>query len=265
MSPLRNIWLLCLVAGFLIPALSYAQVMNTEVEAEIDLQSKDRFIRIKGFATNKTDINRSLRYELSVIKTDSASGNRSKNQQQGRFVIGPQEKRSLSETTINAGQNDRTIIFLLLYEGDRVIGQDRIVLNGFEGEDELEPLVIEREELTKQPSEQAVPKEKQNDGVTLRGVVVEDTKTKPGSDFYQMFYSSYLANNVNGERIIRVVEKLAMGRSTKIQIWAEQDLIFEFFVNPREEYLKQMSEQAIFRVRRYFQTLKARQNQQQKY
>ena len=58
----------------------YAQHYNTEVEASIDLQVQDASnLRITGLALNKTEIEKSLRYVLSVIKSDKNSGNRSTN------------------------------------------------------------------------------------------------------------------------------------------------------------------------------------------
>lgn len=257
MRPLHTIYLILFCCLFSIPTA--AQELNSEVTAKIDMESSDRFLHITAFAINQTEISQSLKYTLSVVKTD-ADGNRNKNDQQGFFVLESQAKKSLARTSINITQKDRTIIFLLIYREGKVIGKDRIVINGFEGEDELKPVIVEKEVLTGE-----VPVQPPADGVTLKGMVVEDTKTRPGNDFYQMFYSQYLANNINGERIVKISEQIAMGRSTKIQVLVDQDLVFEFFVNPRQEYLEQMADQAIFRVRRYFKILQTRKNQQNRY
>lgn len=239
--------------------LSFGQETLSGVKAKIDLESNDQFLRIIAFATNQTDINQSLKYTLSIVKSDPG-GNRDKSDQQGFFILNPQERKSLVETTLSTTNKDRTIIFLLIYKEDKVIAKDRIVINGFEGEDELKPVIVEREELTRE-----VPQQKPYDGVILRGVVVEDTKTRPGNQFYQMFYSQYLSNNIKGERIVKITEQIAMGRNTKIQVMIDQDLVFEFFVNPRQDYLQQAVNEAIFRVRRYFQILQTKKNQQNRY
>lgn len=256
MRPLHTIiTLLCC----LLSLTGVAQVLNTGVSAKIDLESTDRFIQITAFATNQTEISQSLKYTLSVVQTDAA-GNRNKSDQSGFFILDALQKKSLAQSTINITKEDRTIIFLLIYREDRVIAKDRIVINGLEGEDELKPVIVEREVLTGE-----TPPATPGDGVVLRGVVVEDTKTRPGNEFYQLFYSQYLANNINGERVVKITEQIAMGRSTKIQVLVDQDLVFEFFVNPRQEYLKQMAGQAVFRVRQYFQFLQTKKNQQNRY
>lgn len=256
---MRPLLIVIIIVFTLFFKLGAAQESEAEVTAKIDLESKDRFIRITGFVTNNTQISLSLKYSLSVVKTD-AEGNRNKTEQQGFFILNSLEKKSLSQTTLNATNKDRTIVFLLVYKEGEVIGKDRIVINGFEGEDEIKPIIIDREALTGETSSGDL-----NDGVILKGMVVEDTKTKPGNDFYQLFYSQYLANNINGDKVIKITEQLAMGRNTKVQIIVDQDLVFEFFVNPRQEYLRQMAEQAIFRVRRYLQVLQSKKNQQNRY
>ena len=52
----------------LISISGYSQVYNTQVEAKIELKSNNNLIEITGFAFNKTEIDQSLRYVLSVIK-----------------------------------------------------------------------------------------------------------------------------------------------------------------------------------------------------
>ena len=92
-------------------------------------------------------------------------------------------------------------------------------------------------------------------------MVFEDTKTKAGNDFYDMFYSSYLANNINGEKIVKIEERLAIGNNTQIVILVGDEVVVQFFVNPRSQYLKTMAEQSIYRVTSYFQRLRKTKDQ----
>jgi len=60
----------------LISISGYSQSYNTQVEAKIELESKNNLIEITGFAFNKTEIDQSLRYVLSVIKSNPENSNR---------------------------------------------------------------------------------------------------------------------------------------------------------------------------------------------
>ncbi|MEO9894670.1 curli-like amyloid fiber formation chaperone CsgH [Aurantibacter sp.] len=238
------------------PMVSYSQIYNKDVSAAVDLEIQDNsIINITGSAHNKTQINKSLRYVLSVIK----SGNNSNtNKQEGRFVLAPGAKKNLSNTSINVNDDDRTIILLLVYENDKVVGKDRKVLNGIEGEED-EVKNFAKPEINKDV------KESKEDGFVLKGVVIEDTKTKAGNDFYDMFYSLYLSNNINADKIVKIEERLAIGSNTQINILVEDEVVVQFFVNPRTQYLKSMADNSIYRVNTYLQRLKANKEQITRY
>lgn len=224
-----------------------AQIYNTEVEAIINIDNSGELMEITGSAFNKTEITQSIHYTLSVIRTTNDS-NRSKNDQKGRLVLQPLEKANLSKTSINSSDKDQIIILLLVYDlDDNIIGKDRIVINGKESgnlqnKDLKEDLNLDVKASTE-------------DGVVLRGIVVEDTKTKPGRDFYSMFYATYMANNINGKKIVSIKELLAIGSNTKIEVRVGETVVYEFFVRPGQEYLKAMTDVAIRRVYLHFQQL----------
>lgn len=245
-----------LISILCFPLLSIAQIYNKEVSAAIDLKIQDNsIVQITGSAHNKTELNKSLRYVLSVIKSGN---NKNKNKQESRFVLEPGAKKNLSSASINVNNDDRTIILLLIYENEKIIGKARKILNGIEGEqDQVTNLKVS---AAKEDVKKSI-----EDGFVLRGMVIEDTKTKAGNDFYDMFYSSYLTNNINGEKIVKIEERLAIGNNTQIIIMVGDEVVVQFFVNPRNQYLKAMAEQSIYRVTSYFQRLKKTKDQITRY
>ncbi len=248
--------LLCLLC---FPVLAVSQIYNSEVAAAINLRIQDNsIVEITGSAHNKTEISKSLRYVLSVIKTGKKSKNKNKNDQEGRFVLPPGTKKNLSTSSINVNDDDRTIILLLIYKDKKIIGKDRKVLNGVEGEeDEVKNF--------RKPSTTEDVKNTNEDGFFLRGMVIQDTKTKAGNDFYDMFYSSYLTNNINGEKIVKIEERLAIGNNTQMNVLVGDKVVVQFFVNPRNQYLKSMADKSIYKVISYFQRLKDTEEQITRY
>lgn len=220
----------------------YGQIYNSEVEAKINLSSNDGFLEIIGTAKNKTEVNQSLRYELSTIKS-SGSGNSSKNAQNGRFTLEPNEVKELSRTSVNTEEGSNIIILLLVYDlDDNLIGKDRFVIDeGKEGQKEED---IKGYNQSNEQSE---------DGIVLRGIVTDETKTKAGKDFFRYFYSAYSTNNVNADKIVTVNEEFGMGRSTRIEVRVENELVFQFFAQTKDDYLRSMSNVALGRVVRYLQ------------
>jgi len=225
-------------------ACGFSQSYNTEIEAKIELEKIAGLVEIKGTAFNKTALSQSLRYVLSVIKNDPKFSNKSKNDQSGRFVLNPGQKLNLSSTTINANDKDRIIILLLVYNfNDELLGKDRIVING-----NTNDIIAANKRNYNSRLVSPDAKYEKDDGVVFRGIVIEDTKTKLGRDFYSMFYLSYRQNNINGHKIVTIKEALTVAYNTKIQVFVDNTLVMEFTVRPQTEYLKTMKNEAIRRV-----------------
>lgn len=235
--------------AFLITLVCQAQVYNTTVEAKINLEPNSEFTTIIGTAYNKSDINQSLRYELTVFKTNPQNSNTSKNSQSGRIVLEPGVKKNLSQTTINSDVEDRMIILLLIYdEGDKPLGKDRIIINGNAADKRMASL----DKNTTVIEEEPIPT---GDGVKLRGLVLEETKSRPGREFFTTFSGLYREANIDGELVITVKESLSLANNTAIEIIVGNEKIFEFIVRPQNDYLKAAAQAAVARVGAYFKYL----------
>ncbi len=213
----------------------WGQSTNTEVVAKIKTKKVDNTITIIGTATNTTEVYKTLKYSLLVTKTGVVSDNTSKNTQGGRFTLSENETKKLSTIGINMAEKDKVVVLLLIYEEDQIIGKDRIAFN-------------EKKKTKKKV-------EKNNDGIELKGIVIEETKTKPGRDFYETFYNKYTFSNINGNRIVGIYEKLSLGRSTIIQVKIDDNIIHEFLGKPDLEYLTEMATLSLRRVYKHFKDL----------
>jgi hypothetical protein len=232
--------------------------LNQQVEAQIVTNSKGRAALVNVIVINKTTVNKSLSYKLSIVRNEELGEDYQKDDFEERFVLEPGERQVLKQLLLDAKNEPRTIIFVLIYDQGKIIGKDRVVINGLEGEDELKPKIVRSEDIL--PSDVVG-----NEVGLMRGIVVEDTKTKPGRDFFKMFYSLYNQNKINGDRIVKVKEELAIGGNTEIVIQVDQDVVVRFFVNPRAGYLEDVAKQSVARVANYFEMKKQLSTQQQRY
>lgn len=222
--------------------VSIAQFTNTDVVAKIRTKTVDDVISVISTATNTTEVYKSLRYLVTVFKTD-ANNIVSKSHQEGRFTLEANESKELSKGIVNIAEKDKLVVLLLIYEEDKIIGKYRIAFN----------------EEVHQKTEK-VEDDLSDDGIVLKGIVVEETKTKPGRDFYEFFYTTYTLAQINGSKVVGVFEKLSFGRSTIIQVKIEDNVIHEFLGKPDLEYLEQMSKVSIRKVYKYFKDLKKQKN-----
>jgi len=220
-----------------------SQNLNTKVEAGIKTNDVENgMLEITGVATSLTETTYSLRYELSVISS-TGNNNSSKNSQSGKFTLGPFETKSLSQTAVNINPKMKTTILLLIYdEEDELLGTARKVYDLTENKE----------------NEKSLSYRKPNEGIILKGMVTENTKTKPGKDFYDLFYQKYSLNPEKGNKIIQIDEMISFGRTTRIMVKIEDQIVFQFYSRPKLDFLEDMATQALNQVNRYFEYLKRR-------
>ncbi len=80
----------------------------------------------------------------------------------------------------------------------------------------------------------------------MTGIISDETKTKVGKDFYDLYYYLYHDYQISAKKIVVLTEEFSFARNTKIIVGIENEIIFEFLTRPDEEYLTQMAEQAIY-------------------
>lgn len=219
---------------------TFAQVVYTEVKAKIEIEKIENLLAITGTVENLKAEFKNISYKLSVLKVNKSNSNQSSNAQDGRVTLEPIQKINLSKTQVNFTQDDEIIILLLIYDDNNaVIGKDKVVFGG------------------KDESRIAIPTP--TDGLEMIGIVSNDTKTKLGNDFYDYFYSEYSKLKIKSHKIITVREELTFGRTTRIMIDVDGEIIDEFISRPDEEFLKYMAESSSAKLFKYFKSIE-RQN-----
>ena len=213
-----------------------SQTVYKEVKAKIEVEEIENILSITGTAENLKAVYKNISFKLSVFKKNKSNDNKSSNMQDGRITLEPINKVILSKTQINRGKDDQIIVLLLIYdENNVIIGKDRVV---FGQEEEPKVSVL-----------------KPNDGLEMIGIVSNETKTKLGNDFYDFFYSEFSKLKINSNKIIYVQEELTFGRTTKITVNIDGEIIEEFIARPEEDFLKYMSQTASSKVFKYFKNI----------
>lgn len=214
-----------------------AQAVYKEVKAKIDIEKIENMLSVTGTAENLKSSFKNIVFKLSVFKTNNSNSNKSNNAQDGRITLEPKQKVTLSQTQVNVNKEDQVIILLLIYDEDNnIIGKDRIAIGGNEEESKIVAL-------------------KPKDGLEMIGIISNDTKTKLGNDFYDLFYSELNKLKTSSPKTVSVQEELTFGRTTKIIINVDGEIIDEFIARPDEDFLKYMAELTSSRVFKYFKNI----------
>lgn len=214
----------------------FSQNLNKDIKPKIEVEEVENTLSATATVENLKSEFRNISFKLTVFKKNKRNSNRSDNAQDGRVTLEPIQKVILSKTQVNRTQDDQIIILLLIYDEDNaIIGKDRLV---FGGDEETKVSVL-----------------KPNDGLEMLGIIANETKTKLGNDFYDMFYSEFSKLKIKSQKIITVQEELTFGRTTKISVKIDNDIVEEFIARPDEDFLKYMAETSSAKIFKYFKNI----------
>lgn len=194
---------------------------DKKVNARIESSVLENQIKLKAVVTNNTAVYKELNYLLISIKKGNA-GNLSNNQQSGKFSINPNEVKVLSEINVNLEAKDALKVFLYVRDEEtrKLITKDSLELNT---------------DLFKKKTAKV-----EEDAVfELKGLTIDDTKTKVGKDFYDLFYIQYSQIPDKSSGAITISELPLRGTSGQISIQIDDKVIYSFMTNPNEDYLKE--------------------------
>jgi hypothetical protein len=63
--------------------------------------------------------------------------------------------------------------------------------------------------------------------IWIKGIVSDETKTKIGKDFYDLYYYLYNDYKINSKEIVVIIEEFS-SRNTKIMININNEVVYEF-------------------------------------
>jgi hypothetical protein len=220
-----------------LPVLAYAQE-EKKVVAKIESEFVENQVKLKAIVTNNTNIYKELNYLLVSIKKGDG-GNLSNNKQSGKFSLNPNEVKNLSEININLEKKDALKAFLYIKdeESQKLIAKDSLELNS---------------NLFKKK----VSKVEEDVVFELRGLTIDETKSKIGKDFYDIFYIQYSQIPDKSNSAITISELPVRGTNGQINIEMDDKVIYSFMTNPSEDYLKEQLANSL----RYIKEFNAKKN-----
>lgn len=211
---------------------------DKKINARIESSLLENQIILKAIVMNNTTVYKELNYLLVSIKKGNG-GNLSNNQQSGKFSVNPNEVKILSEISVNLESKDALKAFLYIRdeETQKLVAKDSLELNS---------------DLFKKKT----AKVEEDAAYELRGLTIDETKTKVGKDFYDLFYMQYNQLPDKSSSAVTITELPLRGTSGQINIQIEDKIIYSFMTNPAEDYLK---EQLVYSLK-YIKEFNAKKN-----
>ncbi len=201
------------------------------VQARIVTKKTDNLVDINGFAQNNDATYKDGYTFLLFSLKKGKEGNYSKNVQSGEFSLEPTAEKKLATLKINVQEGEECKVFFFIRKDDKLVSKDSLIVYGAE-KLEAEKVVSETD-------------------IEIKGLVIEDVKTKLGKDFYDFFYQKYMTSGLQYPFIINITEKPSIGRGSKVSIIIDDRTVFEFMTRPNDEYIQSAVNLALRNIYNY--------------
>ena len=103
-------------------------------------------------------------------------------------------------------------------------------------------LVSEQEETS--PQEEPSPSAK-NSGLEFGGLVINETRSKMGDDFFNVFYKYWEAPSKSGNFILKVTEQPVPSLGTLVAVKIDDQQVYKSRLQPRYNMIENMAKQAV--------------------
>ncbi len=94
-------------------------------------------------------------------------------------------------------------------------------------------------------------KSENEDYLEIDGLVIDNTKTKSGRDFYNHFFNNWESPAKAKNFSIYISEKPYRLSTTKIEVKLNETMVFQSFLQPRISFIENVAESAVERTRLY--------------
>ena len=82
-------------------------------------------------------------------------------------------------------------------------------------------------------------------------IIVNNTRTRVGAEFYDYFFSKWEDPSGAEQLIVEINEEPFRARTTRLKITINDEVVVNTYLRPKSDYLENLSEQAIERVKYY--------------
>ncbi len=167
--------------------------------------------------------------------------------------------------------NQITLSPSFAYSADQAATADSSVVSGDSRKGDLEKFrslfkeVVEKENAEKEATQKEEKKKQKEERVDpvleFEGLILDETRSKMGRNFYDLFYQNWQAPEDTSNFTITISEQPSFGRGTQIAIKIDYEQVYSARLQPRYEYIEAVSEQAIARCKDVIQQQASVRNQ----
>jgi len=246
--------LLFTIILILITGLSdlYAQQQGENpFKAWIKLEKVKDSTLVKAILVNESKVELPVHYYLSIQK-----GRNTKDKlilKEGNFISYSKQTIPITQTMLSLNATDHYKLLLSIYHKHLFVSADSIV-----NENALAIVKVPKaKEATIKTNSKKQQASKKQDIVAsaseleIDGLIIDETRSKIGRDFYDLFYNKWSAPSNAKDFIITIKELPSRGRMTRVSILINDTQLFTRVLQPRHDIIENLANQSVIAAGRF--------------
>jgi len=229
---------------------------STSVKVWIDFIEENDIVFVKALGINVSENSLDLNWELDIHK-ETVEGYFDK-KLNGKISAQPYYPHIISETTIDLKKREYFVIIFKVFDlKNKLVTSDTLLST------EVDPSLVQPSPpeqpiaetvKTTKTAKRNLPKPRNNlDALEIDGLILDETRSKIGRDFYELFYNRWSPPAGAKDFLITIRELPGRGIGARVSIEVNENVVLFRFLQPRNELIEEEANLTISYLKQYLQ------------
>ena len=218
------------------------------LKAWIDFIEEDSTAFVKGLFVNLTDKVETFDWEMT-LERESLAG-KSNEAFNGSFIAEPSIPMMIADVDVDLKKREYFVIILNVFDKKKsLIGTDTLTSDLIDPSLKKPPPPTENPVLAKELKKPI----KNVDALEIDGLILDETRTKIGRDFYEFFFNKWIPPAGAKDFLITIKELPSRGIGARVSIVVNDNVVLSRFLQPRGDIVEEQALISIRAIRRHLE------------
>lgn len=218
---------------------------STSIKVWIDFIEENDTVFVKALGINLTEDSMALNWEMDIHKETQAGYFDKK--LNGQIVAEPYYPHIISATSIDLKKREYFVIIFKVFnlEND-LVNSDTLIST------EVDPILVKPSPPKPPIANRVLPKPRNNlDALEIDGLILDETRSKIGRDFYELFYNRWNPPTGAKDFLITIREMPSRGLGARVSIEVNENVVLYRFLQPRSGLIEEEANFTISYIKNY--------------
>ena len=217
------------------------------LKAWIDFIEEDSTAFVKGLFVNLTDKVETFDWEMTLERESFTE--KSNETFNGSFVAEPAIPLMIAEVDVDLKKREYFVIILNVFDKKKsLVGTDTLTSE----------LIDPSLKPPPPPKNPIIAKELKKpilnvDALEIDGLILDETRTKVGRDFYELFFNKWIPPTGAKDFLITIKELPSRGIGARVSIEVNNNVVLSRFLQPRGDLVEEQALVSIRAIRRHLE------------